>query len=147
MPAWLVPALKMLGDVSIPLMLFSLGVRMRDLILRDSGVDYDLCPDAASLRAAGIEPSSVTTDAFGLARVFYTAGNAPGVNDGASALVVMGADTAAALGLKPIARIVAQRLDLLLRQRQHREHGRRTTRSCQRWQQHAHAFRCCKPHG
>ena len=37
-----------------------------------------------------------------------TAGNAPGVNDGASALVVMGADTAASLGLKPIARIVAQ---------------------------------------
>jgi len=37
-----------------------------------------------------------------------TAGNAPGVNDGASALVVMGADTAAKLGLKPLARIVAQ---------------------------------------
>ncbi len=34
-PAWLVPALKMLGDVSIPLMLFSLGVRMRDLSFRD----------------------------------------------------------------------------------------------------------------
>ncbi len=27
-------------------------VKMRDLILRDSGVDYDLCPDAKSLRAA-----------------------------------------------------------------------------------------------
>jgi acetyl-CoA C-acetyltransferase len=37
-----------------------------------------------------------------------TAGNAPGVNDGAAALTVMGADTAQALGLKPIARIVAQ---------------------------------------
>jgi acetyl-CoA C-acetyltransferase len=37
-----------------------------------------------------------------------TAGNAPGVNDGASALTVMGADTAQTLGLKPIARIVAQ---------------------------------------
>jgi acetyl-CoA C-acetyltransferase len=37
-----------------------------------------------------------------------TAGNAPGVNDGASALVVMGADTAASLKLKPIARVVAQ---------------------------------------
>jgi acetyl-CoA C-acetyltransferase len=35
-----------------------------------------------------------------------TAGNAPGVNDGAAALVVAGADTAAALGLRPIARIV-----------------------------------------
>jgi acetyl-CoA C-acetyltransferase len=37
-----------------------------------------------------------------------TAGNAPGVNDGAAALVVMGADAAAALHLKPIARIVGQ---------------------------------------
>jgi acetyl-CoA C-acetyltransferase len=37
-----------------------------------------------------------------------TAGNSPGVNDGASALVVMGADTAASLGVKPMARVVAQ---------------------------------------
>jgi acetyl-CoA C-acetyltransferase len=37
-----------------------------------------------------------------------TAGNSPGVNDGASALVVMGADTAASLGAKPMARVVAQ---------------------------------------
>ncbi len=35
-----------------------------------------------------------------------TAGNAPGVNDGAAALVVMGADVAAKLNLKPIARVV-----------------------------------------
>jgi acetyl-CoA C-acetyltransferase len=37
-----------------------------------------------------------------------TAGNAPPVNDGAAALVVMSASRAAALGLKPLARIVAQ---------------------------------------
>jgi acetyl-CoA C-acetyltransferase len=37
-----------------------------------------------------------------------TAGNAPGVNDGAAALVVMGGDTAKALGLTPMARIVGQ---------------------------------------
>ena len=37
-----------------------------------------------------------------------TAGNAPGVNDGAAALVVMGADTAAALRVAPLARIVGQ---------------------------------------
>jgi len=37
-----------------------------------------------------------------------TAGNAPGVNDGASALVVTSKDRAAALGVKPMARIVAQ---------------------------------------
>ena len=35
-----------------------------------------------------------------------TAGNAPGVNDGAAALVVMGADVAARLNLKPLARVV-----------------------------------------
>jgi acetyl-CoA C-acetyltransferase len=37
-----------------------------------------------------------------------TAGNAPGVNDGAAALVVTSAETAKALGKKPMARIVAQ---------------------------------------
>jgi acetyl-CoA C-acetyltransferase len=37
-----------------------------------------------------------------------TAGNAPGVNDGAAALVVTSAERAAALGKKPIARIVGQ---------------------------------------
>jgi acetyl-CoA C-acetyltransferase len=37
-----------------------------------------------------------------------TAGNAPGVNDGAAALVVMAADKAKALGLTPIARIIGQ---------------------------------------
>jgi acetyl-CoA C-acetyltransferase len=37
-----------------------------------------------------------------------TAGNAPGVNDGAAALVVSSAEYAAAHGLRPMARIVAQ---------------------------------------
>jgi acetyl-CoA C-acetyltransferase len=37
-----------------------------------------------------------------------TAGNAPGVNDGASALVVMASDRARSLGVPPLARIVAQ---------------------------------------
>jgi acetyl-CoA C-acetyltransferase len=37
-----------------------------------------------------------------------TAGNAPGVNDGASALVVMDVERAHSLGLTPLARIVAQ---------------------------------------
>jgi acetyl-CoA C-acetyltransferase len=37
-----------------------------------------------------------------------TAGNAPGVNDGAAALVVMAAGKAQALGLRPLARIVGQ---------------------------------------
>jgi acetyl-CoA C-acetyltransferase len=37
-----------------------------------------------------------------------TAGNAPGVNDGASALVVMALERAKSLGLAPLARIVGQ---------------------------------------
>ncbi len=37
-----------------------------------------------------------------------TAGNAPGVNDGAAAVVVMAEEKAAALGLTPLARIVGQ---------------------------------------
>jgi acetyl-CoA C-acetyltransferase len=37
-----------------------------------------------------------------------TAGNAPGVNDGAAALVVAAADVAARLGARPLARIVGQ---------------------------------------
>ncbi len=37
-----------------------------------------------------------------------TAGNAPGVNDGAAAVVIMGADKADALGLTPMARVVGQ---------------------------------------
>ena len=37
-----------------------------------------------------------------------TAGNAPGVNDGAAALVVMAAERAQALGRAPLARIVGQ---------------------------------------
>ena len=37
-----------------------------------------------------------------------TAGNAPGVNDGAAALVVMAEDLAKGRGLKPLARIVGQ---------------------------------------
>jgi acetyl-CoA C-acetyltransferase len=37
-----------------------------------------------------------------------TAGNAPGVNDGASALVVTSADRARSLGIDPLARIVGQ---------------------------------------
>ncbi len=55
-----------------------------------------------------------TADALGALKPAFkkdgtvTAGNAPGVNDGAAALVVMAADAARALGLSPMARIVAQ---------------------------------------
>jgi acetyl-CoA C-acetyltransferase len=62
------------------------------------------------------EPIRPDTDVESLAKLkpafkkdgSVTAGNAPGVNDGASALVVMAADRAKTLGLEPLARIVAQ---------------------------------------
>jgi acetyl-CoA C-acetyltransferase len=64
---------------------------------RDESIREDTTPAAlAALKPAFKKDGTVT------------AGNAPGVNDGASALVVMGADKARALGVTPIARIVAQ---------------------------------------
>ena len=64
---------------------------------RDEAIREDTTPSAlAALKPAFKKDGTVT------------AGNAPGVNDGAAALIVMGADKAQALGVKPIARIVAQ---------------------------------------
>ncbi len=62
------------------------------------------------------EPVRADTTAESLARLrpafkkdggTVTAGNAPGVNDGASALVVTSAENAAALGIDPLGRVVA----------------------------------------
>ena len=62
----------------------------------------------------GVRPDS-TAEALGRLRPAFkpeggtvTAGNAPGVNDGAAAVVVMAAEKAAALDLSPMARIVGQ---------------------------------------
>jgi len=64
---------------------------------RDESVRADTTADALrKLKPAFKKDGSVT------------AGNAPPVNDGAAALVVMSAARAAALGLTPLARIVAQ---------------------------------------
>jgi acetyl-CoA C-acetyltransferase len=64
---------------------------------RDEAVREDTTIDTlGGLKAAFKKDGSVT------------AGNAPGVNDGASAVVVMAEQRAAALGLTPMARIVAQ---------------------------------------
>ena len=63
----------------------------------DEPVRPDTSPESLSrLRPAFRKDGSVT------------AGNAPGVNDGAAAVVVMSADSAAALGVTPMARIVGQ---------------------------------------
>ena len=64
---------------------------------RDEAIREDTTPQTlAGLKPAFKKDGSVT------------AGNAPGVNDGAAALVVMGADTAKALGVTPLARIAGQ---------------------------------------
>ena len=64
---------------------------------RDESIRGDTTPEGlAALKPAFKKDGTVT------------AGNAPGVNDGASALVVMAAERAKSLGLAPLARIVAQ---------------------------------------
>jgi acetyl-CoA C-acetyltransferase len=64
---------------------------------RDEGIRADTTVDSL----AGLKPAFKKDGTV-------TAGNAPGVNDGASALVVMAAERAKSLGLAPLARIVAQ---------------------------------------
>jgi len=67
------------------------------VIDRDEAIREDTTPQAlAGLKPAFKKDGSVT------------AGNAPGVNDGAAAVVVMAAEKASALGVKPLARIVGQ---------------------------------------
>jgi acetyl-CoA C-acetyltransferase len=64
---------------------------------RDEAIRPDTTPESlATLKPAFAEGGTVT------------AGNAPGVNDGASALVVTSSARAQALGLPPLARIVGQ---------------------------------------
>jgi acetyl-CoA C-acetyltransferase len=64
---------------------------------RDEGIRAD----TTSERLAALKPAFKKDGTV-------TAGNAPGVNDGASALVVMAAERAKSLALVPLARIVAQ---------------------------------------
>jgi acetyl-CoA C-acetyltransferase len=68
-----------------------------DVVSRDESVREDASPEAlAALKPAFKKDGTVT------------AGNAPGVNDAAAALVIMSAATAASLGIPPLVRIVAQ---------------------------------------
>jgi acetyl-CoA C-acetyltransferase len=63
--------------------------------------DESVRPDTTAEVLRGLKPSFKKDGSV-------TAGNAPPVNDGAAALVVMGEDTMQSLSLKPLARIVAQ---------------------------------------
>ena len=68
-----------------------------DIVTRDESVREDASLEAlAALKPAFKKDGTVT------------AGNAPGVNDAAAALVVMSAATAESLGIPPLVRIVAQ---------------------------------------
>src|SRR3954469_19584852 len=63
--------------------------------------DESVREDTTAATLAGLKPAFKTDGSV-------TAGNAPGVNDGAAAIVVLAADRAATLNLKPLARIVGQ---------------------------------------
>jgi acetyl-CoA C-acetyltransferase len=63
--------------------------------------DEAIRPDTTSAGLSGLKPAFAKNGTV-------TAGNAPGVNDGASALVVMDAERARSIGATPLARIVAQ---------------------------------------
>jgi len=67
------------------------------VVAHDEAIRADTTPAAL----AALKPAFATDGTV-------TAGNAPGVNDGASALVVVAAERAAGLGVTPRARIVAQ---------------------------------------
>ena len=67
------------------------------LVTRDEAIR----PDTTAETLAGLKPAFRKDGTV-------TAGNAPGVNDGASALVVMAAERARSLGVTPLARIVGQ---------------------------------------
>jgi acetyl-CoA C-acetyltransferase len=64
---------------------------------RDEAIREDTSVDALSKLKPAFKPDGTVT-----------AGNAPGVNDGAAAVVVMAAERARALGIAPMARIVGQ---------------------------------------
>jgi len=63
--------------------------------------DESVRPDTSADALAALSPAFAKDGTI-------TAGNAPGVNDGAAAVVVMSAARAEALGLAPIGRVVAQ---------------------------------------
>ena len=76
--------------------------------------EQDTCAAASHRKAAHATREGWFKDEIAALKTAFkkdgsvTAGNAPGVNDGASAVVVISEAKAAALGLSPMVRIVAQ---------------------------------------
>ncbi len=98
--------------------LYALGSQQKATRARDTGVfAREIIPvlTPAGIEVAtddGIRPDTTLEKLASLAPVFredgrVTAGNACPLNDGAAAVVVMSAEKAARLGIKPLARIVA----------------------------------------
>lgn len=91
---------------------FALESQHRAAAAIDAGA---FAAEIAPTTIAADEPPRRDTSAALLARLSpafvadgsVTAGNAPGLSDGAAALVILGAQRAAELGLRPLARIVA----------------------------------------
>ena len=80
-----------IAPVSIP------GKKGTTLVVQeDEGIRADSTPDSLGRLRPAFTPEGL-----------ITAGNAPGISDGACALVIMSESRAMALGLKPLARIVA----------------------------------------
>ena len=77
----------------------SIPQRRGDPVIVDR--DEAIRPDTTAAALAQLKPAFKKDGTV-------TAGNAPGVNDGASALVVMAAERARAMGIAPLARIVGQ---------------------------------------
>ncbi len=84
--------------VSVPGKKGAATVVARDESVRDDAIDH---PDAALKALAALRPAFKKDGTV-------TAGNAPGVNDAAAAVVVMSSEKAADLGLKPMVTIKAQ---------------------------------------
>src|SRR5438093_736117 len=92
------------------------GSGLKAVMLADQGIragDIDIAVAAVVDRDESIR-AETTADTLGALKPAFkkdgtvTAGNAPGVNDGASALVVMAAERAHSLGLAPLVRVIAQ---------------------------------------
>jgi len=76
------------------------------IIIKGKKGDVVFDTDEFAKRDTTVESLAGLRTAFKKEGGTVTAGNASGINDGAAALVVMSADKAKALGLKPLARIV-----------------------------------------
>jgi acetyl-CoA C-acetyltransferase len=98
--------------------LYALGSQMKAARAREAGVfDREIVPlpipdGEAVSRDDGIRPDTTLEKLAALAPVFredgrVTAGNSCPLNDGAAAVVVMAAEKAERLGIKPLARIIA----------------------------------------